>query len=490
MSKPFYDRLRTELEARRQKADYRMLPLVSFNQGSIFYDGVRYIDLASNDYLCIARDHRVFKDFVSIMTDTTNSGSEYADFLLLSSVSTGSTGSRLLTGNQPSFLSCENLIASLYNESIISDSRKRSKSKKHKVVKKKHTNDYEELNDPNSIDHNMNVTAYSQLQGLESIHDAVIDLDMDAEADDCEAIASDINVAEKGLSCLYFNSGYDANLGVVSALFGDHDLLLVDKLAHASIIDGMRAGKAKFMRYMHNNVEHLESLLEKYHKHYDNVIIVTESLFSMDGDFALLNKIVVLKNKYHNVLLYVDEAHAFGIFGEGGLGLCKELGVLKHVDFLIGTLSKAIGSQGAFLICKQEVKDYLVNFMRPLIYSTALPPINVTFSMYVIGLLKSTAMESKREYLRRISGYLHANLQELDITPSNSHIQPLITGDSDSALKASQLFRHYGMLALPVRYPSVPQGQARLRLVLNSDLRIDDIDKITLVVKRYRKLFI
>ena len=191
-----------------------------------------------------------------------------------------------------------------------------------------------------------------------------------------------------------------------------------------------------------------------------------------------------------DVLLYVDEAHSFGLFGEDGLGLCKELGVHEDVDFLVGTLSKAIGSQGAFLICSPEVKEYLVNFMRPLIFSTALPPVNVTFSMYVIGLLKTTAMQYKREYLRKISDYLHSNLQDLGIVPSQSQIQPLITGDSDKALMASHIFRRAGMLALPIRYPTVPQKQARLRLALNCNLRIDDIDLITRVIKRYRHLFV
>lgn len=493
---PFYDRLRSELEARKQAGNYRELPLVSFNRGAIIFDSVRYLDLSSNDYLCIARDPKFFQTFISTMTDTSSSGSVYAEDMLLGSVGAGSSGSRLLTGNNTAYAYCEELLASLYNGGIACryDYSSESSEDKAEVFHPYHKS--------NSKDKDVYyLHADDAVASVQTKNNGADGFSADYQLSEQFAEEAAVNAAVAAAAaaaaarpsyrkCLYFNSGFEANLGVISTLFGEHDLLLVDKLAHASIIDGMLSSKAKTLRFAHNNVEHLESLIAKHYQDYESVVIVTESVFSMEGDLAPLQQLVELKKRYPNVLLYVDEAHSFGLFGEDGLGLCKELGVHEDVDFLVGTLSKAIGSQGAFLICAPEVKEYLVNFMRPLIFSTALPPVNVTFSMYVIGLLKTTAMQYKREYLRKISDYLHSNLQDLGIVPSQSQIQPLITGDSDKALMASHIFRRAGMLALPIRYPTVPQKQARLRLALNCNLRIDDIDLITRVIKRYRHLFV
>lgn len=493
---PFYDRLRSELEARKQAGNYRELPLVSFNRGAIIFDSVRYLDLSSNDYLCIARDPKFFQTFISTMTDTSSSGSVYAEDMLLGSVGAGSSGSRLLTGNNTAYAYCEELLASLYNGGIACryDYSSESSEDKAEVFHPYHKS--------NSKDKDVYyLHADDAVASVQTKNNGADGFSADDQLSEQFAEEAAVNAAVAAAAaaaaarpsyrkCLYFNSGFEANLGVISTLFGEHDLLLVDKLAHASIIDGMLSSKAKTLRFAHNNMEHLESLIVKHYQDYESVVIVTESVFSMEGDLAPLQQLVELKKRYPNVLLYVDEAHSFGLFGEDGLGLCKELGVHEDVDFLVGTLSKAIGSQGAFLICSPEVKEYLVNFMRPLIFSTALPPVNVTFSMYVIGLLKTTAMQYKREYLRKISDYLHSNLQDLGIVPSQSQIQPLITGDSDKALMASHIFRRAGMLALPIRYPTVPQKQARLRLALNCNLRIDDIDLITRVIKRYRHLFV
>lgn len=308
------------------------------------------------------------------------------------------------------------------------------------------------------------------------------------------------NLAGRGLNgldqqalardCLYLNSGFDANYGILATLFGEKDLLLVDKLAHASIIDGMLQSKAKTLRFAHNDMEHLEHLLKTHAHKYENVVIVTEAVFSMDGDRAKLTEIVALKHQYSNVLIYVDEAHSFGLLGEGGLGLCQELHLLDDVDFIMGTLSKAIGSQGAFLICPRIVKQYLVNYMRNFIYSTALPPLNVAFSMYIVGLLNTTVMQYRRDYLNKICNYLHLNLLEMDLTPSESQIQPLITGDNDKAVYMSEVFKSSGLLALPIRHPTVPLNKVRLRITLNCNLRIDDVDLICSLIRRYRNMFV
>ena len=560
MGKLFYQRLRSELKARQLAGNLRELPLVSFQGDNIMLDNMPYIDLSSNDYLCIARDPKFFTTFIETMLDSKSSGSQFAGEFLISAISAGSTGSRLLTGNHTAYYFAEDLIASLFNGSMFSSINGEDESSLYGVSASANTPKYDEAAkdeveafkqgscccaDSDSGNCSQASSAYafstdgvgddlklassdpitgavtqeldtndhreSAVQDLNNANSSLLhDDDSDAikaraskrvpkggsEINDYDALASEEDRTGykapdvKARACLYLNSGFDANSGVLSALFGKHDLLLVDKLSHASIIDGMLHSEAKALRYAHNDMQHLEQLLQKHAHEYESVVIVTESVFSMDGDQAKLKEIVALKERYDNVLLYVDEAHSFGLFGDDGLGLCKELNLLDKVDFLMGTLGKAIGSHGAFLICSKEVKDYLVNFMRPLIYSTALPPVNITFSMYVVGLLRANAMHYKRDYLRKISSYLHSNLQELGISPSQSQIQPLITGDSQKALKAYAIFKDAGLLAMPIRHPTVPENKARLRLSLNCNLRIDDIELISALVKRNMSLFV
>ena len=560
MGKLFYQRLRSELKARQLAGNLRELPLVSFQGDNIMLDNMPYIDLSSNDYLCIARDPKFFTTFIETMLDSKSTGSQFAGEFLISAISAGSTGSRLLTGNHTAYYFAEDLIASLFNGSMFSSINGEDESSLYGVSASANTPKYDEAGkdeveafkqgscccaDSDSGNCSQASSAYafstdgvgddlklassdpitgavtqeldtndhreSAAQDLNNANSSLLhDDDSDAikaraskrvpkggsEINDYDALASEEDRTGykapdvKARACLYLNSGFDANSGVLSALFGKHDLLLVDKLSHASIIDGMLHSEAKALRYAHNDMQHLEQLLQKHAHEYESVVIVTESVFSMDGDQAKLKEIVALKERYDNVLLYVDEAHSFGLFGDDGLGLCKELNLLDKVDFLMGTLGKAIGSHGAFLICSKEVKDYLVNFMRPLIYSTALPPVNITFSMYVVGLLRANAMHYKRDYLRKISGYLHSNLQELGISPSQSQIQPLITGDSQKALKAYAIFKDAGLLAMPIRHPTVPENKARLRLSLNCNLRIDDIELISALVKRNMSLFV
>ena len=460
----FYKRLRSELKGRQDAGNLRELPLINFQDDNIVVDHSRYIDLSSNDYLGIARDTKFLSSFINTMMDSSGTGSNYATQFMLRTLCSGATGSRLLTGNHLSYAYFEDLVASLFNGCVPSLQGELSGESQSVWGR--------------------------ELASNEMRHRS------GCETDDYQALAERECAMgyeapkEKERTCLYIGSGFDANTGIISTLFTRNDLLLVDRLAHASIIDGMLQSKARSMRFAHNDMKHLEILLEKYHDKYENIVIVTESVFSMDGDRARLREIVALKERYDNVLVYVDEAHSFGLYGDDGLGLCKELNLVDKVDFIMGTLSKAIGSFGAFVLCSREVKDYLVNFMRPLIYATALPPFNVTFSLYVVGLLASDALRYKRNYLREITQYLHNNLKELGLAPSESQIQPLITGDSQKAIEASDIFKRYGLLAMPIRHPTVPASQARLRLTLNCNIRIDDIDRITKVISHHRHYFV
>lgn len=270
-------------------------------------------------------------------------------------------------------------------------------------------------------------------------------------------------------SALLFNSGYHANMGILPAICNVDTLILADKLIHASIIDGIRLTNAKYIRYRHNDYTQLERLVEANATKYKEIIIVTESIFSMDGDEADLKRLVALKRHYNHVLLYVDEAHAFGVRGEKGLGLAEELNCIAEIDFLVGTFGKALASTGAYIICKEVVRNYLINKMRTLIFTTALPPICIAWSDFLLTRLAQFGKE--RNHLKKISNELrNAILQKGADCPSTSHILPLIIGKSEETIKVAKELQRKGFYALPVRPPTVPDGTSRIRFSLTASL--------------------
>ena len=275
-------------------------------------------------------------------------------------------------------------------------------------------------------------------------------------------------------AALVFNSGYHANTGILPAVSDNRTLILADKLVHASLIDGIRLSAAKCIRYRHNDMLQLGRLLEENHTEYRQIIIVTESIFSMDGDQADLPGLVQLKHKYDNVLLYVDEAHAFGVRGKQGLGCAEEADCIGDIDFLVGTFGKAAASAGAYIVCTRVIREYLVNRMRTLIFTTALPPVNIAWTVFILR--KLVDMQDRREHLARISRTLREALQERGYAcPSVSHIVPMIVGPStDTVLRAEALQRH-GFYALPVRPPTVPEGTSRIRFSLTAAIKEEEI---------------
>lgn len=286
-------------------------------------------------------------------------------------------------------------------------------------------------------------------------------------------------------AALVFNSGYDANTGILPAIAGPEDLILADKLVHASLIDGMRLSRAHWFRFKHNDFTHLEHLLQKSISNYRYIIIVTESLFSMDGDEAPLKKLVGLKKRYPNILLYIDEAHAFGLRGPLGLGCCEEQGCIQDIDFLVGTLGKAAASAGAFVTCRRVVRDFLINRVRPFIFTTALPPVIASWSRYVLHHLPN--MGERRKRLATLSKQLHQALQQEGIKSySTSHIVPLPVGDSNKAMQRAEEMQRHGFYIRAVRPPTVPEGTARLRLSLRADLTDEEMDMLIKVLIKYK----
>ena len=276
-------------------------------------------------------------------------------------------------------------------------------------------------------------------------------------------------------AALTFGSGYHANAGILPAVADARTLILADKLVHASLIDGIRlAAPARAIRYRHNDLGQLERLLDEYCATYERVIVVTESVFSMDGDRADLSALVDLKRRHAGVLLYVDEAHAFGVYGPTGLGCAEQAGCVGEIDFLVGTFGKALASMGAFVVCSRLLHDVLVNRMRPLIFSTALPPLQVAWTSHIFRLLPR--MEDRRTHLKKLSALVAQALQGQGGEISSSHIIPYIVHDSEACLRLADSLQRKGFYCLAIRPPTVPQGTSRLRLSLTADMEEVDIE--------------
>ncbi len=288
-------------------------------------------------------------------------------------------------------------------------------------------------------------------------------------------------------AALVFNSGYHANSGILPAIADNHTLILADKLIHASLIDGLHLGHAPYIRYRHNDYQHLETLLREKAPLFDTVIVATESIFSMDGDICDLPRLIALKREFRNVMLYIDEAHAIGVRGQHGLGLCEEYNCIADVDMLVVTFGKAIASVGAALICDREIKEWLVNTMRPFIFTTALPPINVEWTHYILSHLDG--MADKRRHLATIAQRVNDTItQERGHTGSRSHIIPYIIGDAAEAQAEAIRMQRQGFYLLPVRPPTVPAGTSRLRISLHAACNDEEIDRLIVALTQKKEV--
>ncbi len=277
---------------------------------------------------------------------------------------------------------------------------------------------------------------------------------------------------------LLFNSGYHANVGIYSSLLNKDDVVFIDRLNHASIIDGIHLSGAKLIPFNHLDYSDLEIKLKKYRNQFKNAIISSETLFSMDGDFADIKKLVELKNKY-NALFIADEAHSFGVFG-CGRGYCYGLNLTNEIDLIMGTFGKAVGSYGAFVAGKKILISYLINFARSFIFSTSLPEITVSFSKYVLEnyIFSSNKLQNK---LFDITKYVHQKLNGLNVL-SDSYIVPVVLGENSLAVSLSDKLIQNGFYVLPIRYPTVKKGSARVRISLNPFIEKSEIDSLAEII--------
>ena len=293
-----------------------------------------------------------------------------------------------------------------------------------------------------------------------------------------------------GKRSLLFNSGYHANVGALSALSLPGTLIVSDKLSHASMIDGIRLGGGDSARFAHNDMTALRRVMSRKAASYRQVVIVTESVFSMDGDLAPLHELIAIKKEYPGTMLYLDEAHAFGVFGDKGLGLAEHLGVIADIDIIIGTLGKAAAGCGAFIAASPAVHDYLLNSARSFIFSTALPPAVIAWDMLMIEHLID--MRDERRRLHDMSEWFRAELERITgfQNPSRSQIIPVHAGSAEKAIEMAARFRECGIDALPIRRPTVAAGTERLRLSLSADLTRENllhiISTLEMILTRFR----
>ena len=265
-------------------------------------------------------------------------------------------------------------------------------------------------------------------------------------------------------SALLFNSGFQANLSIISAIVDRNSLILMDKKCHNSLVNGAILSRATIKRYQHNDVKQLESLLENAKGiSYNRILILTETVFSMDGDCNTLTELIGLSNKY-NALLYSDDAHAIGVLGDRGLGLNYKK---DGIDFNLGTFGKSFGGFGAFIGCSRLIKEYLINFASGFIYTTALPPAIIGGLDAALDLIPT--MNKERMHLFDLIQLLKSDLKNsYEILHSESQIIPIVIGSELKTLKLSKHLQDNGLWVSSIRPPTVEKGASRLRITLTA----------------------
>jgi len=284
-------------------------------------------------------------------------------------------------------------------------------------------------------------------------------------------------------AALYFSSGYAANTGLLSAILTKEDIVFSDSLNHASLIDGVRLSGASKVIYAHCDMNALEDGL-KQHTTSGQRVIVTESIFSMDGDRAPIAEIIQLARR-HGAEVIVDEAHATGTQGKAGRGIVAELGFEKEVFAIVHTCGKALASMGAFVCGSKALKPYLINYARSFIFSTAMPPY---FAGQVRAALRLViAMDTEREYLAVLADRLRTKLRELnlDTSASSSQIVPLMCGENEAAVQLADRLQSSGFAVRAIRPPTVPQGTARLRFSLTARVTHSDVDRLASAIAQH-----
>jgi glycine C-acetyltransferase len=282
-------------------------------------------------------------------------------------------------------------------------------------------------------------------------------------------------------ACVVFQSGFTANAGTVSSILGKDDFILSDELNHASIIDGARLSRAKIKVFRHKDVEHAEELLKEIQHEPGHKLVITDGVFSMDGDIGPVGSLAYLCEKYGAIMM-VDDAHASGVLGRNGRGSADHFGCTQRVDVQVGTLSKAIGALGGYVCGSRDLIDYLYHRARPFLFSTSHPP-----SVAASCIAAFDILENEPERIERLWSNTHYFQEQLshagfDIggrtTPkSETPIAPIIIGDGRKTMEFSRAVFEQGVMATGIAFPTVPEGKARVRCIMTSEHTRAQIDK-------------
>ncbi len=286
---------------------------------------------------------------------------------------------------------------------------------------------------------------------------------------------------KKTEAALTFSTGYAAALGTITALCNKDSIIILDKLVHACIVDAAKLSGAKLRVFAHNDLEDLEAKLNWAANQKKRALIITESIFSMDGDTAPLREIVALKEKY-GAWLMVDEAHATGILGQNGRGLADELGVSEKIEIQMGTLGKALGASGGYICGTRALIDLLINGARSFIFSTAPVPAAAAAAKAGIEIAQSAEGEQLRRQLRQRIGQFKSEIKNQD-SKILTAIIPLILGDEVKAITAAQRLREQNIFVPAIRFPTVARGAARLRVTLTAAHTAEDVSELCRALK-------
>lgn len=300
-----------------------------------------------------------------------------------------------------------------------------------------------------------------------------------------EDVEKQIAMFHHGRSALLFNSGYDANLGLLSSVPQKTDLILYDELAHASILDGIRLSAATHYKFKHNDVDALEELIYRHHKNYDNIYVVVESVYSLDGDSAPLLELVEICEVLKNIFLIVDEAHAIGVFGKQGRGLCNALNIEQRCFARIYAYGKALGCNGAAIVGSEILRNYLINFSRPFLYSTALPHYNVEAILHAYKLLIET---DRKDALQANIAYFYSKTSKVkNLVKSQSAIHTLHVGSNElvDAIEKELLLQNIGCRTF--KSPPLKPGQERIRFCIHSFNTREEMDKLAEVITNVKE---
>ncbi len=292
---------------------------------------------------------------------------------------------------------------------------------------------------------------------------------------------------KKTEAAILFSTGYLANTGTISTLVGKDDIVYSDELNHASIIDGCRLSKSKVQIYKHLDSNHLESLLDQDKDRKCRKLIVTDTVFSMDGDLAPLPEIADLADKY-GCMFMIDEAHSTGVLGKRGSGGTEHFGIEDRVPIVMGTLSKAVGSLGGYIAGSQKLIDFIRNRVRSYIFDTSLPAASLAASLCAIDIIEHEP--ERREYLWKLINKFKSGLEDIGLTvlPSHSAVIPVLIGDARPTLNFAGSLRENGVYTPAVRPPSVPEGMCRIRATLMAKHNEKNIDIVLQAFKHSYKL--